>query len=307
MKDIERILVIKLGALGDFVQALGPMKAIRDHHPDACITLLTTKPYADLGVASGLVDRVWIDSKPKISQPSKIFDLWRTLHGGRFDQVYDLQTSDRSSFYFRLMGRRAAWSGIATGCSQPHDNPRRNDMHTIERQAEQLHKAGIENVPFPDLSWAATDLDPTAFGLKGDYALLVPGGAAHRPAKRWSIKNYGILARALAERGLTPAILGTEIERETAWKITGACPQAVSLIGKTDFLQIAGLARRAKLAVGNDSGPMHLITIAGTPSLVLYSHASDPALCAQRGPKVEILRRPSLADLTLEEVLEALP
>ncbi len=47
-----RILVIKLGALGDFVQALGPAAAIRRHHRDAEITLLTTAPYAELGRAA---------------------------------------------------------------------------------------------------------------------------------------------------------------------------------------------------------------------------------------------------------------
>jgi len=52
----ERILVIKLGALGDFVQALGPFAAIRAHHPAADIVLLTTRPYADLGRASGYFD-----------------------------------------------------------------------------------------------------------------------------------------------------------------------------------------------------------------------------------------------------------
>lgn len=50
---------------------------------------------------------------------------------------------------------------------------------------------------------------------------------------------------------------------------------------------------------------MHLAAIAGCPSVVLYSHASDPALCAQRGPRVTILRQPKLAELGVEEVMAA--
>tara|TARA_Y100000766_G_scaffold254988_1_gene240765 strand:+ start:50 stop:274 length:225 start_codon:yes stop_codon:yes gene_type:complete len=67
-------------------------------------------------------------------------------------------------------------------------------------------------------------------------------------------------------------------------------------------MEIAGLARRAAGAVGNDTGPMHLIAATGCPSMVLYSHASDPALCAQRGPDVRIIRKPSLGELSTEEV-----
>jgi ADP-heptose:LPS heptosyltransferase len=63
----DHVLVIKLSALGDFVQALGPMKAIRDHHARAQITLLTTAAFADLGQATGWFDQVWIDRRPGFS------------------------------------------------------------------------------------------------------------------------------------------------------------------------------------------------------------------------------------------------
>ena len=56
-----RILVIKLGALGDFLMALGPMQAIRRHHPQAELVLLTRPPYRELGAASGLFSEIWID------------------------------------------------------------------------------------------------------------------------------------------------------------------------------------------------------------------------------------------------------
>ena len=60
----QRILVIKLSALGDFVQATGPMKAIRTAHPGARITLLTTAPYVAMGQATGWFDEVWSDGRP---------------------------------------------------------------------------------------------------------------------------------------------------------------------------------------------------------------------------------------------------
>ena len=58
---------------------------------------------------------------------------------------------------------------------------------------------------------------------------------------------------------------------------------------------------------GNLLGPMHLIAAAGCPSVVLFSQASDPALCAPRGRSVTVLRKPDLSALSLEDVLRALP
>ncbi|MFN3075587.1 MAG: glycosyltransferase family 9 protein [Alphaproteobacteria bacterium] len=153
-----RVLVIKLGALGDFVQAMGPFAAIRAHHPDAHITLLTTSPYATFAQDSPWFDRVWIDSRPKLWQIGALLELRHWLREGRFDRVYDLQTSDRSSWYYRLFfpGLPPQWSGIARGCSHPHDNPHRDFLHTVERQAEQLAMAGIASVALPDLSWCGS-------------------------------------------------------------------------------------------------------------------------------------------------------
>lgn len=299
---MSAILVIKLGALGDFVQAMGPFQAIRAHHPEARITLLTTKPYAALAEASPWFDQVWIDDRPKMWQVTRVLKLKRRLISGHFDRVYDLQTSDRSGWYFRLLGPEVEWSGIAPGCALPHANPDRDHMHTVDRQAEQLAMAGINSVPPADLSWVAADCD--RFRLPTAFALLCPGGAPHRPAKRWPAASFGALAQELARRGLTPVILGTEAERDEIATIATLCPQAVSLAGQTSFLDILALGRKARLAVGNDTGPMHLLTAAGCPSVVLFSHESDPGLCAPRG-RVTVLRRPALSTLAPSDVVQA--
>jgi len=301
----RRILVIKLGALGDVVQALGPFAAIRRHHgtpPLAHVTLLTTAPFADFAAASGYFDDLWIDERPAAFQVGRWLALRRRLRGGGFERVYDLQTSDRSAWYFRLFwpGPYPEWSGIARGCSHPDPDPARDSLHTIERQAGQLRAAGIAEVPPPDLSWAAPDV--SGFGLARPYALLVPGGARHRPAKRWPAERYATLAGRLAGAGITPVLLGTAAEAEVLEAVLGGCPAARNLAGETGLLDIVGLARGAACAVGNDTGPMHLIAVAGCPCAVLYSRDSDPALCAPRGAAVTVLRRDSLADLTVDEV-----
>ena len=296
------MLVIKLGALGDVVQALGPLAAIRDHHAKARITLLTTEPYAEFLAASGLVDDVWLDGKPKAWNLLRLMHLRAGLRSRPFGRVYDLQTSDRSSSYFRLFASpKPQWSGIAKGCSHPHDNPKRDLMHTLERQGQQLLYAGIVYTPKPSLDWAEADL--SRFDLPAPYVLLVPGGAPHRPEKRWPGERYGALAGFLAARGLTPVVLGTAAEAQAAAEIAEACPTARDLTGQTSLLEIAVLARGAAGAVGNDTGPMHIAAVAGCPCLTLYSRASDPKLCGQRGPRARVLRVDDLADLQATTVM----
>jgi ADP-heptose:LPS heptosyltransferase len=301
--DPARILVIKHGALGDFILATGPFTAIRRRHVGAEITLLTTAPFEAPARQSGYFDAVWVDEKPSWYRWRSLLAFRRRLADGQFGRVYDLQTSGRSSLYFRLFRRpKPEWSGIAAGCSHPHANPVRDRMHTLERQAEQLAIAGLADAPPPDVTWLDSDI--SELGLANNIALLVPGGAPHRPAKRWPPARYGALAQHLAKQGLQPVVIGTAADGKELAAIFEACPDALNLVGKTDLGAIAALARCAQLAVGSDTGPMHIIAVATCPALVLFSHESDPALSAPRGPRVAILRRPSLEELGVKEVLD---
>jgi ADP-heptose:LPS heptosyltransferase len=297
------ILVIKLSALGDIVQAMSPAAAIRRHHDAARIVFLTTRPYAELARKAPYFDDVWIDERPGWSDPVGLARLRRRLREGQFDRVYDLQTRLRSSAYFWLMrlGRGPEWSGTASGASHPHANPARDRMHTLDRQEDQLRMAGIPGpLPLPDLSWAAADI--SRFDLPPDYVLLIPGGAAHRPAKRWPIDNYAALASRASATGLAPVVIGGPAEVPLGKAIAAAAPGTRDLTGRTEFGDIVALGRFARRVIGNDTGPMHLAVAGGAPATVLYSAASDPALTAPRGRDVVVLQRPSLAALDVEIV-----
>ncbi|WP_426957282.1 glycosyltransferase family 9 protein [Muricoccus radiodurans] len=294
----ERILVIKLAALGDFVQAFGPFAAIRAHHPRARITLLTTPPYAPLAQRSPWFDEVWAEGRPAGGDLHGLFTLARRLRGGRFDRVYDLQTSSRSSRYRLLVGRRAEWSGIAGGASHPHANPDRNAMHTVERQRDQLRMAGITEFPEPDLAWLDGDL--SGFALPPRYALLIPGASPQRPGKRWP--HFPALAAAM---GMPSVVIGGPAEAPLAQAIASAAPESVDLTGRTDLPQLAALARRAVLAVGNDTGPTHVAAATGCPTLAVFGPESDPALCAPRGARSDFLRCDPIGALTPAAVAEA--
>ncbi len=296
------ILVVKLGAVGNFVLSLGPFAAIRHHHPDARITLLTTAPYADWMTLAPYFDEVWTDRRPEWWNAAGWMRLRRKLAAGRFDRVYDLQTSSRSSRYFQMWPRpgRPEWSGIAPGCSHPDRDPARDLLHDIDRQVGQLRQAGIAHIPKVDVGWCDRG-DIGRFLLPKRFALMAPGSSAHRPGKRWPASRYGALAQALATSGIASVVLGTAGELELAAEIAQFAP-IIDLVGCTDFCDIVGLARRAAVAIGNDTGPMHLVAAANCPSVVLFSEESDPGLCAPRGDKVTVLRRIPLSTLDLKTV-----
>ncbi len=284
--------------------SLGPMAAIRRHHPDASITLLSTDPYAGWLAEAPWFDHVWSGGRPPWWDVAALLRLRRRLIAGGFRRVYDLQTSGRSSRYLRLFPRsaRPEWSGIAPGCSHPDRQPDRGRMHDIDRQVGQLRQAGITDVPPGDLSWSRADL--ARFALPDRFALLVPGSSAHRPGKRWPAAQYARLAATLAARGITPVVLGAASEGPLAAAIAQGSG-ARDLTGRTGFADLAALGRAAEVAVGNDTGPMHLLAAAGCRAVVLFSRESDPALCAPRGGVVTVLRRADLATLPAEEVLAA--
>ncbi len=306
MSVVERILVIKHGALGDWVLATGCFAAIRRHHPSARITLLTTPAFAELGGRCGWFDEVWTDERPSIlADPLAWIRLRRRLIEGEFLRVYDLQTSSRTGHYFRMLPRRCRpeWSGTASGCSHPHRNPQRPFMHTLERLAEQLGIAGIGDVPAPTLEWLDADID--ALAPPGAFALIVPGGSAHRPEKRWPSRRFADLARLLSARGMIPVLIGAEAEASVLDDIAGHVPRATNLGGRTSLGQVAALARRAMCAVGNDTGPIHIAATVGCPTVALFGAGSDPIQYGPRGEAVEVLRRVPLASLPVAEVIAA--
>ena len=226
-------------------------------------------------------------------------------------------------------------------------------MHTLERQREQLEMAGIGSFPPPATDWlecAELDIalsarlfspvgvqakpghdeenwDPagrradgldlvaqTAPAPSRGAALLIPGAAPHRPRKRWPAGHFGELAALLAERGQISIIVGSAQEAPLAAAIRDRAPSAIDLTGRTGLRDLAAIAARAAVAIGNDTGPMHLASAVGTPCIVLFSADSDPALTRPRGPcdaqgeeRVTVLSAPDLADLPVERVAQALP
>lgn len=298
MQQRRNILVIKLSALGDFVLALGAMQAIRAHHKNARITLLTTAPFVKMAQASGCFDEVWTDRRAPLWRPGVWLGLARKLRAARFDRVYDLQWSTRSISYARFLNPRVTeWVGVVPGLGVYYPG-RAKSVPIYQRQAEMLALAGIDAVKAPDLSFLKAEI--SHYGLPPSYALLVPGSSPTRRQKRWPPQFYGELACRLAASGLTPVLIRGPAETEEAQVITRLCPSTYDI--DSNLEQIVALARNACVAIGNDTGPTHLIAMAGCPLVAVFGALSDPVKSRPIGDRVEMIAAGNLAQLKVEEV-----
>ncbi|HCI48428.1 MAG: hypothetical protein A2621_02540 [Alphaproteobacteria bacterium RIFCSPHIGHO2_01_FULL_41_14] len=303
------ILVIKHGALGDMIFAMGAFKAIRDHHKKDKVVLLTSPPFKRLAEASPYFDEVWIDDRLRPWQhPFKILSLFRRLRQEKFARVYDLQRSKRTRWYLKIMKHffnpSPEWSGIFPGCDFHYDVPSVYGNHILEINRTQLEVAGIKKVLKPDLSWLRADIKPLHLPKK--YFLLVPGTSPGQDHKKWPASFYGRVAQHLTDKGITPVVLGTKNEREAWEEIHALCPSALSLLGKTNLFDIPEIARHAIGALGNDTGPMHLCYFSGCPSLYLFSYSSGVDLCGPTDGVSKVLKQENLKDLGVEDVIKNL-
>ena len=306
----EYILVIKHGALGDFIIATSAFSAIRQYHPDAYIVLLTTQPFVELAQKMPYFDEIWVDARPKWWNLKGIRHTLTLLRGGdeqyKFKRIYDLQSSSRTAWYFRLLGKtQSEWVGKAKGCSHPRNIPDYT-MHSYDMFQTHLTRIGFPAVPLPNVDWLSDDI--IKFNLPQRFVLLVPGAALSRPKKRWTREGYLDVIRYCDGEGFTSVLLGGSADKAFIDDIAAHYDgQAlINLVGKTSLGAIAELARHAQFAVGSDTGPMHVIAASGCPVLVLFSEDSDPKLHGPRAKAVLTIQVADLKDLSSQAVLEAL-
>ncbi|HEX8233275.1 MAG TPA: glycosyltransferase family 9 protein [Caulobacteraceae bacterium] len=304
--------MIRFEPVSDFVLSFAAARRIREAHPRARITLLTSPQFEALAKTCPYFNEV--DADGALAGLGDQMRVASRIRQGEFHQVYDLQTSGRTNLLFQfLRPSPPAWSGTAIGCSLPHRNRRREQMHPLERQADQLKAAGIwpdapvepGTAPGPDVSWVRSDAAPTGSeGAAGrPCAVLAPGGTS-KAERVWPIENYQALANTLRKRGFDIVVLGRPEDSALGRAIQRTVGAARDLTGRSDLVRIARLGARGALAVGNRSGAMHLLAAAGAPSVVLYAGGSDPALTAPRG-RVKVLQAPELKDLPVAQVAQA--
>ncbi|MDP9196217.1 MAG: glycosyltransferase family 9 protein [Pseudomonadota bacterium] len=294
------ILVIKLGSLGDIIQAMGAIQDIRLHHPDDRISVITTGPWKRLFERCPWVDAVLVGNRAPRWRLDRFWAVARLLRSRTWTRVYDLQNSGRTELWYRWFLKDTPWSGQARGSSMHWAPPARRTVPIVERLSAQLAVAGVpaRYTPLPDASWMADDISALLeeAGVKEPFAVLLPGSSRAGAKKRWP--HYAALAQRLKNRGWTVVTVPGPDEADLCRPIPGICLTGGSFL---DLFQLAGVLRRAALVIGNDSGPVHLASHLGTPGIALFGPAWPAALTGIRRPGFETLEVPSLADLSVDE------
>ncbi|MEM9381839.1 MAG: glycosyltransferase family 9 protein [Planctomycetota bacterium] len=332
-KATDSVLFVRLGAIGDVVNALTVATALRDARPDVRV-----------GWAVHPLSRPLVDGHPAIDRvhawtrgggAREVRRLLGEVRGARYDVAVDLQRLQKSALLARLSGARRVLGFDRARCKELSwiwtderiaPGPRRE--HMVLQYARFLPLLGIAERPprhaFPRSDDAAEWAEALA-AERGAPTILNLG--ASKPEKRWPTASFRALAERLAEPGRResagPVVLtGGPGDVDVAAEVADGL-DVLDLAGRTSLLQVLELCRRARRMVTADTGPMHMCAAVGTPVVALFG-PSDGSRTGPWGPGHFVLeggrRLPRdlhvshevprndvpMADTTVDDVLAAL-
>ncbi|MEO6119291.1 MAG: glycosyltransferase family 9 protein, partial [Terriglobales bacterium] len=319
---MERILIVRMGAMGDIVHGLPAVALLRQRFPEAHIGWVIERRWTDLLCAQGaapdaprspekpLVNDIFVvDTKNwrkamLASQTRRqLRDVVSDIRSQEFEVTIDLQGSLKSA-----LAARASQAERILGPAKPREFPAQwfyNEKvptprpHVIEQYADFMApligkaaspQGGAKLLPVDRASerWLEQEIRERKFaGWR--YAVLSPG--AGWKAKEWPAKRYGELARHLAKDGIRCLVNVGPSEAELAEIVSESSGGHAQPI-RCNIAQLIALLRSASLFVGGDTGPMHVANLLGIPVVALFG-PTDPA---RNGPYFQphaVLRDPA--------------
>lgn len=298
MNKNPRILVLRGGAIGDFVVTLPALRALRERWPEAYIELLGYPHVARLALGGGLVDTVRSLDEAGMARffvPKASFDSAQVSFVRSFDLIvswlHDPDEVVRNNFLYA--GARQVISGT----------PLVNAVHACETMLKPLEELAIyaeQACPrlevFPELAAAGGEW-LRQNGLDSSSAAIHPGSGSRN--KNWPAGNFIGLARALREQGKKSFFIIGEADAEAREAVRRNAPDFPVLEG-CSLETLAGILSHVSLYLGNDSGITHLAAALGMRIIALYG-PTDPALWGARGREVVHVQAPR-RNLNLLEV-----
>lgn len=298
--DPKRILVIKLADLGDLLTATPALRALRNRYPNAEISALATPHSAPLLEGNDAVDHVIGFPKALYDRPAELLRpvtglaagiraaalAWR-LRSEHFDAVvllHHLFSGWGLAKYRALLTATGAPvrigldQGPGTFLTESVPDRGFGERHEVDYWLDVVGLLGAE-MPDPrmelhlsadeteeaDRRWSELALDPNL------TVVLHPGSGAFSKARRWGPERYATVGDALAAEGLGVMINVGPGEEAVAAAMADAMEARPRLLGGLNSpRQLAGVLRRARLFIGNDSGVMHLAATMGVPTVAVF-------------------------------------
>ena len=285
---MSNILIIKHGSLGDIAQASGAIQDISENHKDDDVYLLTTKPYLDLFRKNPNIKEPILDKRLSRFNLIYLYSLMRTLKQYRFSKVYDLQNSNRTSFYKRILfnsSNKDIWSSSLTTLPNGKNKEQFDKLSVLDRFDHQLRESNLntKHTLSPDFSWACSDISKikTEYNLN-KYILLFPFCSPHLKIKRWP--HYNELIEKIKDKyndEFKIILAPGPNEIKDASKFNSLC---VLDNGRAlDISQLSALIKDSSFVIANDTGPAHITAHLGKKGLTLFgSHTSAKLVSIER-------------------------
>ena len=313
------ILIVKLSAIGDVIQTLPMVEALKNQYPQAGIDWLVEEDASDLLVGHPALNRLIISRRKSwqklLFQRGKLWDTLREIRGFIRElrsQDYDWVIDNHGVFksgvlVFLSRGRRKigfkASAGIADEGSYLFTNERYKPLsierHALERYLDLASQIGVRGSR-PSLEF----LLPSEFQKKAED-LLRENGFFSRPivvihpmakweTKQWPLEKFARLISALAQKGTSVVVTGSRQDEEAVREILRRVdrPSKVfNLAGKTGLRELAGIFSLSDLVLTPDTGPMHLAAAVKAPLVTLFGPTA-PWRTGPYGNTPTILRKP---------------
>ena len=334
-----RILIVKLGSIGDIVHTLPALAAIRRQIPTAEISWAVEKRSAEILRGNPMIDRLIVVDTKGLRAKGPVDGMLRNLRGqvselrsSKFDVALDFQGLLKSAVVAKLSGARKRWGFGGPGLREPASRilltnavripPRTHIITKNLSLARSALKIALPKVLEFPLAVSAADRNEaeTIISKAGArFAVLNPGGGWK--TKLWEAANFGRLADQIWERlGMTSVIVSGPGEAALAEAALAASRTGKIVAARPGLKGFYELAGHASVYVGGDTGPTHLAVAAGTPVVGIFgptewwrNGSPDPRdICVERndiGCRVDCHRRSCsnwiCMDITVERVFDA--
>lgn len=305
--ELKRILLVQTAFLGDATLTLPMARDIKKLLPDCHLTVLCRADTAEIFHSSSWVDETLQDDKR--GAQSGIFGLWRLsqkIRESGFDVAVVPHRSLRSALLVRLAGipRRIGFSSSAGRFLFTQTLPFTWGMHDLERNLGLLLPLS-PTPPQTPTEQKTVYLQPQARkeACRRIAQLLSENGIATNqrlvgfhpgsiwPTKRWPEDRYAALIRQLSSQAdIRPILIGGKNDIALAAKITREAQIPIlDLTGKTSLSELIALMGRLSLFITNDSGPMHVATACGVPTLAFFGPTTKELGFFPYGPEHRVL------------------
>lgn len=319
MKNIKRILIYRIGQLGDTIIALPALWALRKHFPSAQLCMLVDRhPDAHYVMPSqalprdGLIDD-WIEYPTSITgvQPKLLVKVLFDLRRRRFDTMVYFAPRERQPWrvwrdltFFRLAGIRN-FIGHKGHSLPPKKEGRPLPLmeHEADHLLARLSRSGIP-VPLPgkgcmELCLTNDEQEQVTcwmldhIGKRFNQLPLIGVGPGSKwPSKVWPEERFAELGqRLIAQLGAYPIIFGGSEDYDRGERLVAQWGQGTNAAGQLGVRQAAAALKACRLYVGNDTGTMHLAAAVGVPCVGIFAAHDWPGRWYPYGAKHIVLRR----------------